>query len=352
MTTSFQSAERPIALPLRGATIFGLSSMLFVLISGIVAGIAPIAFSVTTVFLFAAPHNWMELRYCLSRLPSKVGPLKTFFVLSSIGLTLLFLSYVALVVSARTGMLTASSGMTLLSLWNMGLIGWCVALALAKWPAVRARSIAIACGAVLLALSLSNPRWFSLLLVYAHPLVGLLMLDRELVRSRRSWLAAYRWSLCSVPFVVSGLVLYLAPSASIAESTQLDTQIIRHAGGSILPDVSSHLLVSVHTFLEMLHYGAWCLAIPLAARMSFRNTAEKVAVLRNRPLAKKFACALLALSSLAVCSFWTAFSFNYAFTRDFYFILAMVHVLGEIPLLMWMFPGRQNPASLERIAAV
>jgi hypothetical protein len=39
------------------------------------AGLAPRAFSIATVFLFAGPHNWIEDRYFLSRLPGRWGPL-------------------------------------------------------------------------------------------------------------------------------------------------------------------------------------------------------------------------------------------------------------------------------------
>ena len=43
----------------------------------------------------------------------------------------------------------------------------------------------------------------------------------------------------------------------------LSARITEHAGAGLLSGVSSHLLVATHTFLEMLHYGVWVLAIPL-----------------------------------------------------------------------------------------
>src|SRR5207249_8312368 len=40
-----------------------------------------------------------------------------------------------------------------------------------------------------------------------------------------------------------------------------------HAGAEILPNVSTHLLVSTHVFLETLHYGVWLVAMPLVSGM-------------------------------------------------------------------------------------
>src|SRR5688572_16090454 len=46
--------------------------------AAILAGAIPIAFSIATVFLFAGPHNWMEARYILGRLPARTGKLTGF----------------------------------------------------------------------------------------------------------------------------------------------------------------------------------------------------------------------------------------------------------------------------------
>src|SRR4051812_16954755 len=54
--------------------------------SAALAGLIPLEFSIATVFLFAGPHNWLEARYVLGRLPARVGKLRGFFVLSAVGI--------------------------------------------------------------------------------------------------------------------------------------------------------------------------------------------------------------------------------------------------------------------------
>lgn len=326
-----------------GCLSFGLSAFALILLSAFLAAVAPIQFSIAIVFLFAAPHNWMELRYCLSRLPSKLGPLKAFFVTSFIGLAILFGSYIALVFCARTGLLDANSAVPLLTTWNVSLIAWCVLLAVSRWRTSNARFVTVMVAVVALTASVISPRWFSLLLVYAHPLIGLCVLDRELCRTRRSWLPTYRNCLLLIPVVVVALLLWLIGSDSLPCNNLLEKQITRHAGSSVLPAVSSHLLVSLHTFLEMLHYGVWCIAIPVATRAVSKWKVEKAPALASKPALQKFAGLVMLLSSIAVATFWTGFLVDFQSTRDFYFTVAMIHVLGEIPFLMWLCPASKRP---------
>ncbi len=51
----------------------------------IVATVAPIGVSVVAVFLFAGPHNWMEARYFLARMPARWGGLAPYFSLGLAG---------------------------------------------------------------------------------------------------------------------------------------------------------------------------------------------------------------------------------------------------------------------------
>ena len=51
-----------------------------------------------------------------------------------------------------------------------------------------------------------------------------------------------------------------------ADSNGLFWRITQHSGAELLPQVSSHMLVSVHLFLEMLHYAVWIVALPLIGR--------------------------------------------------------------------------------------
>lgn len=44
-----------------------------------VAGLLPIPLSITAVFLFAGPHNWLEGEYFLTRMPARWGRLTAYF---------------------------------------------------------------------------------------------------------------------------------------------------------------------------------------------------------------------------------------------------------------------------------
>src|SRR2546423_10609990 len=54
--------------------------------AALLAGWTPILFSIVTVFLFAGPHNWLEARYFLTRLPARWGKLRPFFLVAFAGM--------------------------------------------------------------------------------------------------------------------------------------------------------------------------------------------------------------------------------------------------------------------------
>src|SRR5437899_12382647 len=56
----------------------------------------PLQMSIITVFLFAGPHNWFELRYFLMRLPVRFGRSRHFFAVAFAALCFLLLTYVSL----------------------------------------------------------------------------------------------------------------------------------------------------------------------------------------------------------------------------------------------------------------
>src|SRR5204863_4258405 len=66
------------------------------IVAAVLSGMLPIEFSIATVFLFAGPHNWLEARYALGRLPARAGKLWSFFVLSAVGVVGFTVSYAAL----------------------------------------------------------------------------------------------------------------------------------------------------------------------------------------------------------------------------------------------------------------
>src|SRR6266446_3839798 len=75
---------------------FGLCALGFVVMAAAVAGFLPIQFSIVSVFLCAGPHNWVEARYFLSRLPARWGRLRSYFVLGFAGVLLLTAALAAL----------------------------------------------------------------------------------------------------------------------------------------------------------------------------------------------------------------------------------------------------------------
>jgi len=54
--------------------------LLCILTAGAFASWLPLQVSIVTVFLFAGPHNWFELRYFLTRLPVRFGRSRNFFI--------------------------------------------------------------------------------------------------------------------------------------------------------------------------------------------------------------------------------------------------------------------------------
>src|SRR5207247_5991280 len=66
-----------------------------------------------------------------------------------------------------------------------------------------------------------------------------------------------------LPLLAAGMFWQLSGTPSLADDNGLAWRITQHAGGQLLPNVSTHLLVSMHVFLELLHYGVWIIALPL-----------------------------------------------------------------------------------------
>src|SRR5437764_5659775 len=84
----------------------------------------PLQVSVVTVFLFAGPHNWFELRYFLMRLPVRFGKSRSFFVTAFAGIGLLTLAYIALPVLNAFSLWPEYAWPTVLASWNTVLLLW------------------------------------------------------------------------------------------------------------------------------------------------------------------------------------------------------------------------------------
>jgi hypothetical protein len=59
-------------------SLVAAGSLGLVTLAALLAALAPVELSIAVVFAFAGPHNWMEARFVLSRLPPRWGRLRPF----------------------------------------------------------------------------------------------------------------------------------------------------------------------------------------------------------------------------------------------------------------------------------
>jgi len=323
-----------------GAKVFGMTVVLCIAVAAGFASWLPLQVSIITLFLFAGPHNWFELRYFLMRLPVRFGRSRNFFLTAFAGLFVLTLAYVSLPVVYRATSTLEGSEYFVLATWNTLLLFW---LALLIWLRGKQKPRANWTLTVPLALALCSLNWlapdfFSLAIVYIHPLVALWLLDRHLLRTRPAWSRAYRRCLLLLPVVLVGMIWQLSQTPPLADDNGLFWRITQHSGAQLLPQVSSHMLVSVHLFLEMLHYAVWIVALPLLAPLAntkFWDVKTVPAARHPRGFPHLITVALVAGVALMVV-LWSGFTLDYSTTRDIYFTVAIAHVLAEAPFLLRM----------------
>jgi hypothetical protein len=321
--------------------LLGWSGALFIvsmLLAAVFASWLPLQISIVTVFLFAGPHNWLELRYFLMRLPVRFGRSRNFFITAFSGLGLLTVAYVSLPFIYNVRPWTGEAWSTIIAGWNTALLFW---LGLLVWLRSKQKSRTnwawtIPAGLALCSLNWLGPDFFSLALVYIHPVIALWFLDRQLCRTRPELLRTYRRCLCLLPFVLAAMIWQLSQTTALPDSNGLFWRITQHSGAEILPQVSSHLLVSLHLFLEMLHYGVWIVALPLLGGLGGARVwdVKTVPVARHPRGFPRLVGAFLIASLAGVVVLWFGFSIDYSTTRDVYFTVAIAHVLAEAPFLL------------------
>ncbi|MBI2812542.1 MAG: hypothetical protein HYX67_17190, partial [Candidatus Melainabacteria bacterium] len=227
-----------------GAMEFAIGFLLMALAAASLSACAPIAFSIATVFLFAGPHNWVEARYFLSRLPARFGKYKKFFAWSFAGIAALMIGYTALMFALQMKAITGTVGSALLGLWNTLFVLWIVRLIVlsGQWQADRDRGLALPFGLLAISFAIAFPAWFGLSLVYLHPFIGCWILDRELRRSKPHWRATYHACLLSIPLFLMAIwwSLHNAAGASAGHGGAIQTadvlsmQITRYAGAEVI----------------------------------------------------------------------------------------------------------------------
>jgi hypothetical protein len=306
--------------------------------SAALASWLPLQVSIVTVFLFAGPHNWFEARYFLMRLPARFGRSRNFFIVAFAGIGLLTFAYVSMPALYYANLWSGANWPGAIAIWNTLMICWIAGLALMRsWQkANRDWSWVLPIAFALCSLNWLSPELFSLAIVYAHPLVALWFLDRHLRRTKPEWLRTYRRCLMLLPLLLALMLWQLSRTDSLASDNGLFWRITQHAGAELLPNISSHMLVSTHVFLEMLHYGVWIFALPLIGGTGAIWSVKSIPVAKHSRGFPKLVAAFLICGLFAVLLLWFGFSANYSMTRDIYFTIAMAHVLAEAPFLLRM----------------
>ena len=314
-------------------------------LSAILASWVPLQFSIVTVFLFAGPHNWFEFRYFLMRLPVRFGKSRNFFLAAFAGIGLLTLFYIALPVLYGFRFLPLQSFPALLAAWNTLLLLWLGTLIWLRGKNKRRNwSWATPTAFALCSLNWLAPEFFSLAIVYVHPVIALWFLDRHLARTRPEWVRTYRRCLCLLPVLLAGMIWQLGQMPGLPDDNGLFWRITQHAGAQLLPNVSTHVLVSTHVFLEMLHYGVWLVALPLIAPLTGANqrdhhrvwTGKTIGIARHPRGFPRLVLSALAFGVFLMLVLWFGFAVDYSTTRDVYFTVAIAHVLAEAPFLLKM----------------
>ncbi|HEY3579144.1 MAG TPA: hypothetical protein VGK82_01330 [Pyrinomonadaceae bacterium] len=313
----------------QGGRVFTAAIVGCLLTAAVFASWLPLQVSIVTVFLFAGPHNWFELRYFLMRLPARFGRSRSFFVTAFAGLGVLTATYVSLPFVYEHASWSGETWLSVLATWNTLLLAWLAVLIRLRGKQKRTSdwTWTIPLALALAALNWLGPEFFSLALVYVHPLIALWFLDRQVKRTRPEWLKTYRRCLCLVPVALAVMIWRLSQTNALADDNGLFWRITQHSGAQLLPQVSSHMLVSVHLFLEMLHYGVWIFALPLLAPRFWDFGLPPKGFSRMT---------LLVVALVAVGILWVGFATDYTQTRDLYFTIAIAHVLAEAPFLLRM----------------
>jgi hypothetical protein len=317
--------------------VFASLFILLTFLGALAIGTFPLEASIITIFLFAGVHNFFEFRYFAARMPVRWGKSKTFYTAGIGGVIILTAVYLTIYFSS--GWLwnyetwaIASAG------WNTAFILW---VALLFYLRGRQRpksdwSWAFPIAFLLAALAWLVPQYWALSLIYLHPLIAMYFLERQIRRTKREWLTAYRICLATIPFFVAALWFAFANAPHLAEENYLFAVITNHAGANILPGLSSHFLVATHVFLETIHYSVWIILIPLVDKKAVPWKLKGIPLFASEKGFPKIVLTALLISVGLMIALWFGFSADYVVTRDVYFAFAIAHVLAEFPFLIKM----------------
>ena len=320
------------------AQVFLIAFVTSCALAAAVIGSFPLQMSIATIFLFAGVHNFMEFRYFAARMPVRWGRSRVYYFMGIGGVVVLAAAYLTLYFSSGNWLWSINDWTLLTAGWNTVFILWIGVLFYLRGRQKPKSDWSWAFPVVFLlaALAWIIPQYWSLSLVYLHPLIALWFLERQIRRTKPEWLKAYHYALASIPIFLLVLWTTLARQQNLPEDTNLFWRITQHAGSEILPGISSHLLVATHVFLETIHYFVWILLLPLVDFRAIPWKLDKIPLFANRNGFPKLLAAALVVSLLLVAALWLGFGINYTTTRDVYFAFAMAHVLAEFPFLIKM----------------
>jgi hypothetical protein len=279
----------------------------------------------------------MEFRYAIARLPARLTPFRDYVVVAVVGVLLLTVGAVLVPGAARFGG-SARSLALWATLWNVALIGWIATLALlrSRQKPVRDWSWVVPLALGVAACAWWRPGAWSLALVYAHPLVSFVVLDRELRRRRREWRPAYHAVLVLLPLLVALLCWSLrdAPPLAGEGSDALTMRLLRQSGGDSSTWLSPRALVATLALLELLHYAVWIVALPIVTGQGLPWRRVQLPIARASQARQRLVLLALGALAVAVVALWIAFTADYTRARDLYFTIAIVHVLAEVPVVL------------------
>ena len=329
---------RQARFEITSAQVFALGFLAFCLLAATLIGAFPLLASIVTIFLFAGVHNWFEFRYFAARMPVRWGKSRLFYSVGISGVIVLTSAYLMIYFGSGNWFWSAESWAISVSVWNTTFVLWVGFLFYLRGRQKPKTdwSLAFAIAFLFASFVWLAPQYFSLSLVYLHPFIALVFLERQIRRTKKEWLKSYHFCLLTIPFFVLILYFAFANAPDLSNETNLFWRITQHAGSQILPNISSHFLVATHVFLETIHYTVWILLIPLIDKRAIPWRLKEIPLFSNDKGFPKLVFGILAISILLVFALWFGFSVNYEITRDIYFAFAMAHVLAEFPFLVKM----------------
>lgn len=312
----------------------------FVVVAAILTASVPLLVSAGIVLLFAGPHHWMEARYLITQMPPRWGRLTPYFATAATGVVLLSITYVGLVVAIANG-IRGTAGW--LRVWYVAMAIWIAVLMVMRShqkPERRIDFYAGPLGAIIIGIALAFPSALALAIVFIHPLVAVVFFDRELriyPRLRKQLRNCY----ALVPAVIGLLFIHFTvqsdPTATTLPNAIAGGPFARQLGANAAANDATLFVLASHTFLELLHYAIWIVAVPMISGTGPLRALSKA---RRQKTGRcwKPVLALVAFGlPCAVALLWVGFGIDFERTQQIYFAIAITHALAEVPFLIRTF---------------